>query len=483
MSNEVKKDAWSRGPYRVETHCFLRLSGPLRVGTGESLSAETDAPLLRDARGRAWLPGSSVRGVLRDWCEREAPLLGVNQASVNQLFGASERDSKDDRQGRLTVLDAVLDVTPSHTEVRDHVKIDRATGAAATGAKFDEELAIARTCTLRLVYTGDGPDDPELLLLDSALQALRDEVLSFGGKGAWGYGWCSVEKVTHRVWRREQPAHLAAWLAQRAPGKSHEADGQGTQPAAPRRLPPLAGWGRHSPPPWSWLRLDLRLVFDGPMLVAGPPRAETDADAAYIVDRLGHALLPGSSWRGVVHGQADRIAATLGSAVDELPATLFGDVKGDEGQRGLCRFGEGRLSAEAAARIEARQDHVAIDRFTGGAAGGRLFNTLALESPTFDVPLMVRWHHDRDEHCAALALLLFALRDLGGGRGWFGSRVTRGYGHTRDIEVLKARWSVVGAGGRVPGEWDDSAGPAELRDCFPIKQALEAWTKRREKST
>ncbi|CAL9672446.1 hypothetical protein SUDANB176_07503 (plasmid) [Streptomyces sp. enrichment culture] len=87
-----------------------------------------------------------------------------------------------------------------------------------------------------------------------------------------------------------------------------------------------------------------------------------------------------------------------------------------------------------------RADHVAIDRWTGGAADGRLYSTLepqGLEwepiSLTVDLARLGSRDHDgRPLGDAAQALLMLTLRDLQAGRIRLGFAVNRGMG---DIQV------------------------------------------------
>ena len=149
----------SRGQWRLEIWARVAFQGPVRVSSGERLSLLTDLPILQDSSNRTWIPGSSVRGVLRDWCTREAPFLGVAEDAVNRLFGssagASKANSTDDRQGRLVVRDLELGNDATSVDFRDHVKIDREWNTAAYGGKFDEEVAVPRCGTFRIVYHGD----------------------------------------------------------------------------------------------------------------------------------------------------------------------------------------------------------------------------------------------------------------------------------------------------------------------------------------
>ena len=542
--DDTLKRAWSRGPFRVELTCKLRFTGPLHVGTGEALSLATDAPVLRDPGGRVWLPGSSIRGVLADWCHREAPLLGVDRACVRRLFGVAPKQgdasSKNDRQGRLTVLDVMLE--DGTEEIRDHVRIDRRWGAAALGGKFDHEIAYPaaapaaqrRPPMLKLIYDGDSLDDPELVLLQSAADALQEELLAFGGKTGWGLGAARVRPaangaggLTWSVVDRAEPAELSTYLNAKLTGADTGRDGS---PAAPNagtdahtktvkqivdltthtscdreslELPHANGPIDRSIAPWSWLRLRLRLAFDGPMLVGAldatvPPdetpteRREADAeadksfteerrkaDATYQVDPQGRPVLAGSALRGPLRSDAERIQKTRG--IDGLAETLFGT---DDAQ-GLIRVEEGVLKGE---ERHVLLNHVSIDRVTGFAASARLFDVAALASPCFHSELLVRWHADDEKHRQAVALLFFVLRDAEQQGLWIGSRTTRGYGNAKQVTIEKARWSLVGppnhnssAGDtgpiRGPKTCATSIAVAELAELLGFVQ--QAWTSAR----
>jgi CRISPR/Cas system CSM-associated protein Csm3 (group 7 of RAMP superfamily) len=468
----------SRGPYRIEITCPLTFLGPLHVGTGERLSVLTDAPILRDANGDAYLPGSSIRGVLRDWCEREAPLLGIETLVVDRLFGSIPQGRKatpdNDRQGRLTVLDAKLQGMRS--EVRDHVRISREWGAAEHGAKFDQEIVHCSGANLQLIYEGEKDDSQEHVLLAAVVKALEDGLLSFGGKTGWGLGWAECKKADWQYVDREDPEQLVAQLRRRLGG----AKGAQAYTAPPLNYSPR--FEASAPCAWSWLHLTLDLQFDGPMLVAGPPRLQpppgTRLPVAELITNAGDpdgAVLPGSSLRGALHAHADRIAATLGRP--KIACRLFGfahDDK-DEGRQGLVRVSDGKPQGTVR---KIWLDHVAIDRITGFAADAKLFNTWALASPKFQHQLLLRWHRGDEEAAAAVALMLFVLRDAEQGLLWVGSRTTRGYGYLKGLSVVKASASLVSNQGRDPFAF---AGPTSIGALAAgelkkvIGPVLESW--------
>lgn len=473
----------SRGPWLLEIEARIRFTGPLHVGTGERLGLGGDAPLLRDANDGVWLPGSSVRGVLRDWTEREAPLLGVSRDAVLRLFGATpdaHTRTTTDRQGRLRVFD--VELAPARSDVRDHVSIDRRFGAARRAGKFDLESAEVSTGMLRFTYEGSGDTDEEVVLLRAAVDALRQGYLAFGGRGAWGLGAATAEVTAHTL-QRSVTGQCAAYLAGRLPSQGAPA----VAPAslrAPVRLeePDYAtatprARSRDERVAWSWLRLDLELQFDGPMLVAGmfrpSPRAgelEREADATYIATLDGEPILPGSSLRGALRSHAERITRTLGCSDDKDPAKL---LFGTTARRGILRVGEGTLVGDPRPVF---LNHVAIDRITGFAADKKLFSAAALASPLFRVRLFASWDSAEEQQQAALGLLLMVLRDAQQKQLWVGSRATRGYGWLEDLSVAAMTGSFVADNRRVPLVVKPRK-VAELDGRDTFEPLLTAWRK------
>ncbi len=484
-----KPFAVSRGAFRVECRVTVRFRSPLHIGTGERLSLETDAPVLRDARGLAWIPGSSLRGVIRDWCEREAPLLGVSRAAISRLFGATPPPGKsgDDRQGRLSVGDALVVNGRTDSEIRDHVKIDPEFGAAEDRKKFDMEVANVASAVLPILYEGDSEQDEELRSLYNAIEALKAGVIPIGGKSGSGLGLFDVTKVEWFVCDRAKPQELTAFVRARL---SNAATPANTTTLAP----PSPASPRHrddsEPPALSWMRLPLLLQFDGPMLTVGraygdfaPDSPEFNTEDCYITGINGRPILPGSSLRGVLRHHAYRIVNTL-CGTTEVAGTLFGTASGDAaaivgGRRGLVCVAEGQVESNCEVL---RMEHVAIDRVTGFAVEQHLFDTAALQSPRIRTEQLVRWVHDEAVHRAALALLLLVLRDMAASLLWVGSRTTRGYGHVKGLTFEPATISIVtrGSDGLERRGALERVGPADLTTLWTRLEVGEAWKQHAE---
>ncbi len=430
----------ARGPLAIGVRGRLILDGPWQIGTGERL-ALTDAPVLLDSTGRPYLPGTSIRGVLRDFMEREAHFYGASQDEIEHLFGTVRQDV--DRQGRLTFFDAHAEGTPI-TRIRDHVRIDPRWGAAAHGGKFDIEVAGRGVFRLCVLYEGGERGDTRLdalavALLGDAISAFQRGRITVGGRAAWGHGRARLEDVEWTQRDCKDPQQFAHYLTARLRDRQPAEMGV-TRPIAPaqRVLADSLTTGR---PPWNYAEVVLRLQFDGPMLVQGTAAQTSQSlnrvpDHEPFVDEAGRYAIPGSGLRGVLRHELTQVDRQNGTnAVD----VVFGTTKG----AGLLRVDD----AKHVRGVRINLDHVAIDRITGFAADHKLFCTEALMSPCFESKLRLRWASEQcssaGTHRDAIKSFLFVLRDLIDGWLWVGGMTTRGYGHVKRASIKEISCSVV----------------------------------------
>lgn len=123
-------------------------------------------------------------------------------------------------------------------------------------------------------------------------------------------------------------------------------------------------------------------------------------------------------------------------------------------------------------------DHVAVDRWTGGAADSALFSVLepvgaAWEQLRLTLDCRRAGGGDRTGEQLAVALLLLVLRDLADGWLTFGFGTTRGHGH---IAVSGIRF----AGTDLPGPWAALADVGTLEGVLAdpppqVRDAMARW--------
>jgi len=447
---------------------------PLRLSSGEEADL-ADSAVRRSGKGTLLVPGTSLAGAFRAHVERVAGAscqlaTGLPSRSegdqpacacaVCKLFGdvrpGADREA---RASRLVFRDAVVQC--GEVRVVDGVAIERGRRAATERRKFDfEEVAPgARLC---VEVRGAGLQVEELAWVGSAFRALGSGEMPLGGRVAQGFGRLSTRELSVRWRDTSSPEHLIAAVL-----KDDAAD-----TAWPEEIDPFPGSDDGGPSAWS-VSLRLAPPAGGTFLIADPSEAvATGFDRA---PRGGARSpeLPASSFRGALRSAAERILRTLDAKAACDPtdgASSCAARERDAKKRRVplperclaCRvFGNEEWGSWL--RLDVRQteargqgqpfDHVAIDRFTGGAREGLKFDALSANGTSFEMRLSAPElpHADRPWVSGLLAL---AIQDLHDGRWQVGHGSARGHGwfvlaepprfpEPLD-ETVKALWARVG---------------------------------------
>ncbi|MBQ9275941.1 MAG: hypothetical protein IJ228_14150 [Succinivibrio sp.] len=371
--------------------------------------------------------------------------------------------------------------------VRDHVRLDELRGVAVRGGKFDEELVPkGARFAVELKYDGwdlegayDDRQDIEEERSDRKARAeqfasdrryflelcskLRYGLITIGGKRVSGFGRVKCpgrDKFQLREFNLQSSDGMLQWLSLQQ-GVSF-AEGVGAvvdpDPAADTSDCSMAD---------NTVSLSIDkavLITQGPILVGGineksedsqsdikcmrtpvfdydAPDGQQKGNSAGSNHMSWRYTIPGSSLRGALRHRLHDIAAILMSAdknagsvgetgnpedphkkVMDFLGGIFGTVKGD----GSC----GKVEIEdiyLRSGVKSQQvQHVALDRFTGGALDGALFD----ERPVWlDVPLELEFKMRATDLSFREALLLgHALADLFTGTLPVGGGVNRGNG-------------------------------------------------------
>lgn len=501
----------------------LVAESPVHVG-GMPDDLETDMPLARDGRGRFYVPGTSLAGALRAWMwecfpDHESLLYTVwgyqpePRVHASKARRGGEAETADTGSAsRILIDDGTATLPPGlDEEVWDGVGIDRESGSAARGIKFDRAvLPVGTEIGLRILMElpGESRDAARArAMLGHLLAALQDGKIGLGASGTRGLGRVRLhlDELTCEDWssRSGVLAILRAEGGKALTLTELQGAAEDFRPRPPQRLQFRIHWHPDGP-------LMTRAGHDG-VAVDMLPMVSATGDGQLAM------VLPGSGTKGALRNQAERIVRTvralgLDEAADNgrarhrkqlqvrLVEHLFGAAKraadGSGGERSeqelagrgalsvsttyaegaraapehwqaiaeaepdpeqgvsdpakswLFRALEGaglggsRAAGQSAPHLE-RASHVAVDRWTGGAADGMLFSAIEpfaipwapieLTLEPARLPVAMRK--------PALALLLLVLRDLAEGRLTLGFGANRGYG---SLVVERLELSVVG---------------------------------------
>jgi CRISPR/Cas system CSM-associated protein Csm3 (group 7 of RAMP superfamily) len=433
----------------------LMAETPLHVG-GLGTDPTVDLSLAVNGQSQEYIPGTSLAGAFRNWME-DCNLL---PSIIESIWGFQREDVG---HASFVILEDAVVTLPAEAivELRDHVGIDRISGAASDKTKFDRAI-LPKGTTFPLEMTIDlGQDNPQALeAVEQLIHAIETDGLRLGGAKTRGLG---LVKLTDIVWKDYDLGTFTGMIAAlRGHGTDHI---------------PTALSTSHL------LRLSIHWNPIGALMVKSGQDGVA-VDILPLVSRVGNEttfVLPGSAIKGALRSQAERILRTvlkqeqppigklqvqLENSALALTQWLFGK-SGTGNVSESVEFGRGALSVDdcyctkrmkpsawqavehsvddrtqqnagtlrgtldAATLTDTQQAyHVAIDRWTGGAAEHMLYSALEPFNLTWE-PIELTLNLNRIDEAnrpAAKALLILVLRDIAQGRIPLGYGVNRGYG-------------------------------------------------------
>jgi len=416
---------------RIIVRGILVLDTPTCLGQGDT-DSPTDLPLLRDSlhENYALLTGSSIAGALRNYLrERDK---GYDQSDrrndiaakiFGDLFAYKDEKEKSETEKiklreqdnqSLLIIDDAISTKPIKAELRDGVKINSATRTAEDKAKYDLELLQAGTefpLSFELLIEKDNDEATLLKALAIALQGLEPQndsksgEISLGMKKRRGFGRCHVEEWQVWSFNLDKLCDRTSWL-----NFEHWRTGllpdRATHPSIATALG-VSLENESDRRDRFTIHAEFKLV--GSLLIrSGQDSTGRAPDVVHLKSHRNDELKPilsGTSLAGVLRHRAERIVKTLGSC-SPIVDKLFGYVVGKQSQASRLVVHE-RVIEYA---TELVQNRIAIDRFTGGAYHGALFD----EQPIFGgdetcVYIELELHNPEKYE---IGLLLLLLKDL-----------------------------------------------------------------------
>ena len=227
----------------------LTLASPLRISSGVA-DEETDAPFIKNAAGMPYIPGTSLRGAVRAALERVVCGVGADICGIHACTLFSENDcARINRKkigdtneiqeektrnasmkaliennvcdlcrlfgntmfaSRLVFEDCDVEALKGHLRLRDGVGIDRDTGAAVSGAKYDYQVLDpgGQKADFAFSVTVENAGPTDRLIVGLMLRLLA-EGLWLGGKRAGGMGLVKLDPGSIQVSGFETPEE--AW--------------------------------------------------------------------------------------------------------------------------------------------------------------------------------------------------------------------------------------------------------------------------------
>lgn len=450
---------------------ILTLETPANFGGGE-IESPIDISVLRDETdGKPIIPGTSLAGAVRNYLrEREVGYFYPNDTEDTErnlystlLFGGFSGDDEGD-QSPLITFDAFGD-SPGF-ELRDGVKIDGKTRTAAEDHKFDFELLSAGTTfdlRFELIISNRSNKNAYLeyrqkLLnaLATGLNGLANGEIHLGARKTRGFGKCSVSEWYVRKYDMADTDTFLAYLSNERNGWTNEVSIVKTSDISKdldENITLIPDERRKA-------ELHAKFSIDGSLMIcSGSAKSPDEPDMVHLTSlrqKKGNEndspILPGTSWAGILRHRAERIVRTLNENTHNKASfidDIFGPSKIEEGQSAWAS----RLVVDESL-IEGGhsmiQSRIKIDRFTGGAYEGALFE----EQPIFgnrdsliklDIVLKFPSKANENNDRSKVGLILLLLKDLWtsdlpvGGKSSIGRGRLKGY--YASLKFLGKEWT------------------------------------------
>jgi CRISPR/Cas system CSM-associated protein Csm3 (group 7 of RAMP superfamily) len=178
---------------KVQAELRVRMLSEWGIMTGESAGFGADNTIVRDASGLPFIPGHSLRGLLRD-----AMSTLIDQSTIHKVFGRAGENAESAEQGLLSISNGefvqtvelqatgltLKEIGEALSLVRAQTRIDPNTGGVAHGSLRSIEVA-APGLEFRAEVIA-----PEEYFKDLQRAALL--VRRLGHSRSRGYGYCEM---------------------------------------------------------------------------------------------------------------------------------------------------------------------------------------------------------------------------------------------------------------------------------------------------
>lgn len=371
-------------------HIEFKLASPLAVGSGHS--SLTDKDIIRNGRGKPFIPGSALAGIGESILKKYAPdqhaiTAGPNKKQqkspwLKHYMGNVKKATRDDPnveliESRILFYDANVPDSESEKErisVRDGVGLDE-WKTAAKGQKYDFEILEPGIIFVTLIEQNifrnkpEGkPETDDEPVADLIARAWKNGRVYLGAKTSRGYGAVKDVIIKTREFKFDKkesvkeyagfdPFDPMGWNA----GVEFECD---------KTLEKMAQEKEAEDD----ITLNLELSLKGPILIrkystqVEKGKVLPDFSQQYVLDpdnnEIQIPVIPGTTWAGAFKAHMERL-------IPGSTAGYFGfvNIKKKEKKKSQIRFSESILEGSAAKQMSRN----AIDRFSGGTIDGALF--------------------------------------------------------------------------------------------------------------
>lgn len=404
-------------------HIIIEAETPIKVGSNAS-DFWQDAPVQKDWNGLPMILGTSITGVLRKDFDKTkvADIFGKNTGSKVIISNALLCINADNEVCEELLLEKsdflqIFDYLP----IREHTAIDHK-GVTKNGAKFDEEVVYKGT---RFKFSIEFIEEDKRTF-ETILTLLANPSFRLGGGSTKGFGKFKIIEI-----------------------KTALVNLQSYSSSLNQVLPHADKINLESITCKDFTTYTLNITPDD-FFMFGSGFGDSDADMTPVYEKVvdyaksklseKQVLIPASSIKGALaHRTTYHYNKLLGNTIEaknglESVTVIFGEAKNSKQK---ITGSKGKILISDCFKKDGGQtktfDHVSIDRFTGGAIDGALFQekTIARDNESYKIEILLENSIQGKE----LEAFTKSLDDICNGILPLGGAATKGHG------VFTGNWS------------------------------------------
>lgn len=399
---------------RYIAHIVIEADTPLKVGSNAS-DFWLDSPVQRDWNGLPMILGTSIAGVLRkDFGGDKNDIFGKDNGSKVIFSNALLVDEKGKVCEKLLLEKSDFLKIFDNLPIRDHTAItDR--GTAKEHAKFDEEVVYKGT---RFKFSIEFIEENKATF-DAILDLLSNPAFRLGGGSTKGFGKFKICEIKTKLTSLENYSSSLNQILSHCEEYTTKQSTSNTHTTYTLTLKP-----------------DEFFMF-------GSGFGDGDADMTPVHEQVvdyankklsdKQILIPASSIKGAIaHRTTYHLNKLLGNTIEaknglESVKEIFGEAKNSKQN---IAGSKGKILISDCFKKEGGQtktfDHVSIDRFTGGAIDGALFQekTIADDGESYTIDILLENNIDK----SYIDAFESALKDITTGMLPLGGSTTKGHG-------------------------------------------------------
>lgn len=367
---------------RIISHIILKTKTPLKVGSNK-IDFVQDSPIQRDWNNLPMILGTSIAGVVRkEFNEKIASdIFGENQGSKIIFSNALLLDENNQVNEKLLINKSDFLQIFDELPIRQHTAITDK-GVTREHSKFDEEIVFKGSRFKFLVEFVDLDEE----IFEKVIEKIVSKTFRLGGGSTKGFGEFEVEKITYEEFDENSYSDISTSLNTTLKNEYQIKSYLENYDEYILKLTPDdffmfgSGFGDEDS--------DMTAVFEN----------EIDYQNKTLSKK--RVLIPASSIKGAI---SHRLAFNWNienndfedtakiEEENEAVITIFGHKKEKKddielGQKGKILISDCYINKYNEKKFE----HVKIDRFTGGASDGALFQEKTTQSDKFEIRLYLK---------------------------------------------------------------------------------------------